>query len=64
VQVGLESCDAGAEPRAVDLQVFHYTLDVVARLGERDALDQSTASILERDDFSVNRFGIPKSSGL
>src|SRR5216683_7575934 len=39
VQVRLDRGGAGAEPRAVDLQILHDPLDVVARLGERDALD-------------------------
>src|ERR1700687_3522700 len=39
VQVGLDRRGAGAEARAVDLQVLHDAQDVVARLGERDALD-------------------------
>src|SRR3984893_15296982 len=38
VQVRLDRRSAGTEARAVDLQILHYTLDVVARLGERDAL--------------------------
>jgi hypothetical protein len=39
VQVGLERRDAGVKACAVDLQVLHDTLDVVARFGERDAFD-------------------------
>src|SRR6266446_7501571 len=39
VQVRLDRGGAGAEARAVDLQILHDPLDVVARLGERDALD-------------------------
>src|SRR5262249_27196697 len=39
VQIRLDRGGAGAEPCAVDLQILHDPLDVVARLGERDALD-------------------------
>src|SRR5271169_5531122 len=38
MQVGLHGRGASAEACAVDLQVLHDTLHVVARLGERDAL--------------------------
>jgi hypothetical protein len=38
VQVGPDRRGAGAEARAVNLQVLHDTLHVVAGLGEWDAL--------------------------
>src|SRR5215475_9239246 len=40
MQVGFDQeLRAAAETNAVDLEVFEHALDVVARLGERDALD-------------------------
>jgi hypothetical protein len=39
VQVGLDGRSAGAEANAIDLQVLHDALDVVARLGKRNALN-------------------------
>src|ERR1043166_1889183 len=39
MQVGLECCGILSEPLTVDLQILHDPLDVVARLGEWNALD-------------------------
>ena len=39
LESGLDGGSVGGEARAVDLKVLHYTLHVVAGLGERDALD-------------------------
>ena len=53
MQVGLDRRGAGAEARAVDLQVLHDALDVVARLGERDALDP-----IDRVDLGIARIAV------
>ena len=39
MQIGLTRHDIGAKTRPVDLEVLHHPLDVVARLGQRYALD-------------------------
>jgi hypothetical protein len=39
VYVGLSDRGISVEARAVDLQVLHYTLHIVASLGDWDALD-------------------------
>ena len=38
VQVRLDSCQPGAHARAINLQVFHNALNVIARLRQGDAL--------------------------
>ena len=38
VQVGLKCCDASAQARAINLQVLHNTLNIIARLGDWNAL--------------------------
>src|SRR2546427_7099186 len=41
------------EPDAIDLQILHHPLDVVARLGERDALDP-----IDRVDGRIARIAV------
>ena len=53
MQVGLHSRGAGAEARAVDLQVLHDTLRIVARLSEWDAFDP-----IDRIDFGIARIAV------
>ena len=52
-QVRLDEERVLAEPRAIDLHVLHDALDVVARLGERDALDP-----VDRVDGRIARVAI------
>src|ERR1700751_3197672 len=52
-QVGLDQeLRAAAETNAVDLEIFQHALDVIARFGERDALDP-----VDRIDLGIA--GIP-----
>src|SRR5215510_12841455 len=54
MQVGFDQeLRAAAETNAVDLKVFEYALDVIARFGERDALDP-----VDRIDLRVARIAI------
>src|SRR5262249_41447222 len=54
MQVGFDQeLRAAAETNAVDLEVFEYALDVIARFGERDALDP-----VDRIDLRVARIAI------
>src|SRR5215813_8210950 len=53
MQVGLGRRGAGTEAHAVDLQVLDDPLDVVARLGERDALDP-----VDRIDLGIERIAV------
>jgi hypothetical protein len=39
VQIWLDRPGTGPEACAVDLQILHYALHVIPRLGERNALD-------------------------
>jgi len=66
VQIGLDHRGVGAEARAVNLQIFHYALDVVARLRERDAPTQSTASTLGSRGIAVLRHPLldPAATGI
>ena len=53
-QVGLDQqLAAAAEARAIDLQVLHDPLDVIARLGDRDALDP-----VDRIDLGIARIAV------
>ena len=53
VQIRLDGRDAGPEAGAVDLEVLHYTLNIVACLGERDAFDP-----VNRIDFGIARIAV------
>ena len=54
VQVGLDlQPRAAAEARAIDLQILHDPLHVVARLGERDAFDP-----VDRVDLGIARIAV------
>src|SRR5215831_497149 len=54
MQVGFDQeLRAAAKTNAVDLKVFEHALDVVARFGERDALDP-----IDRIDLRVARIAI------
>src|SRR6266481_6902163 len=53
MQVRFDRRRAGAEVRTVDLQILHYPLDVVTRLGERNALDP-----IDRIDLGVARIAV------
>ena len=54
MQVGFDlELGPAAEPRAIDLQVLHDPLHVVARLGERDLLDP-----VDRVDLGIARIAV------
>jgi hypothetical protein len=53
VQVGLHRRGAGAEPRAIDLQVLHDTLHIVARLSGWDAFDP-----IDRINLGIARIAV------
>ena len=53
LQVRLDHRGAGTEARTVDLQVLQHTLYVVARLGDRDALDP-----VDRVDLGIARVAV------
>src|SRR6266404_433173 len=54
MQVGFDRRGDVGEALAVDLQVLHDTLDVVARLGERNALNP-----IDSVDLGIARIPVP-----
>ena len=53
MQVGLGGRNRSGEAGAVDLQILHDALDVVARFGKRDALDP-----VNRVDLGIARIAV------
>src|SRR5271169_3644409 len=53
VQVGLDRRADVAKALAVNLQVLHYTLDVIACLGQRNALYP-----IDRVDLGISRIAV------